>query len=144
MRITLTGMSLGAGLMYLFDPLQGRRRRALLRDRVTRIVNSSEDFLDKASRDLNNRITGMTSELESLLSREVPTDRTLVERVRSKMGRYVSHPGAIEVTADQGRVVRASSCRRRPPRRAPTSAARVDGDGIESCRPPQEPYVFRM
>lgn len=105
MRITLTGMSLGAGLMYLFDPLQGRRRRALLRDRVTRIVNSSEDFLDKASRDLNNRITGMTSELESLLSREVPTDRTLVERVRSKMGRYVSHPGAIEVTADQGRVV---------------------------------------
>jgi len=104
MRITLTGMGIGAGLMYLFDPLQGRRRRALLRDRVTHAVNSTEDFLDKASRDLNNRVAGFTSEFESLINREVPSDRTLVERVRSKMGRYVSHPGAIEVQANQGQV----------------------------------------
>jgi uncharacterized membrane protein len=36
---------------------------------------------------------------------EVPTDQQLTERVRAKLGRHVSHPGAVEVSANQGRVV---------------------------------------
>ena len=32
----LGGLGAGAGLMYIFDPVQGRRRRALLRDQGVR------------------------------------------------------------------------------------------------------------
>ena len=35
---------------------------------------------------------------------EPRSDNVLIARVRSKMGRVISHPSSIEVTADQGRI----------------------------------------
>ncbi len=105
MRSMLTGLGLGAGLMYLFDPIQGRRRRSLLRDQITHTMNAAETYLDKASRDLNNRVRGLSYEVGALASQDVPSDQKLADRVRSKMGRHVSHPGAIEVSVNQGRVI---------------------------------------
>lgn len=105
MRSFLKGMGLGAGLMYFFDRDQGRRRRALCRDQVNHAIHTTQCFMDKATRDLNNRLMGAASELRGMAEGEVPTDQQLAERVRAKLGRYVSHPGAVEVSADQGRVV---------------------------------------
>ncbi len=68
------GIALGAATAFMFDPQQGRRRRALLRDKWVR-------------------------------GGEPASDRVLVERVRAKLGRYVSHPSAIEVVAHDGDVV---------------------------------------
>jgi hypothetical protein len=100
----IKGLGLGAGLMYIFDPDLGRRRRALMRDQVEHTVNELGDFLGKASRDLYNRACGVAAELGTMFDAEVPDDRRLVERVRAKLGRVVSHPKAIVVTADRGRV----------------------------------------
>lgn len=98
------GAGLGAGMMYLFDPDLGNRRRALLRDKAVHIVNEIGDAVDTAARDFSNRAYGLVAEVRSMLSNEPVSDAVLEARVRSKMGHVVSHPGAIEVTANCGRV----------------------------------------
>jgi uncharacterized membrane protein len=100
----LGGCGLGLGLMYLLDPDRGRARRARLRDKAIRAMHETSDALDVIGRDLSHRSTGLMAETRSLFTHDEPTDQALAERVRSKMGRIVSHPGAIDVTARDGRV----------------------------------------
>lgn len=57
----LAGLGLGAGLMYLFDPRQGRRRRALARDKIVRMAHQAEDAVDVVTRDMKNRARGLAS-----------------------------------------------------------------------------------
>jgi hypothetical protein len=96
------GLGLGTGLMYLLDPDRGRRRRALLRDKGAWAARKTGDCLEVTARDLRNRTQGMVTEIQSHFSSEAVDDGKLVERVRSKLGRIVSHPGAIQVTAQNG------------------------------------------
>jgi len=94
---TLAGLGIGAGLMYFFDPQMGNRRRALLRDRLVSLSNDLNDGLTVAIRDATHRIQGLMAETRSLVSEDAPTKEQLQARVRSTMGRHVSHPSAIEV-----------------------------------------------
>ena len=96
------GLTLGLGVMYLMDPERGRSRRALLRDQAVRATRTVQDFLGKSSRDLSHGATVGVAEAASQLRTD---DETLAERVRAKLGRYVSHPHAIEVEAQDGCVV---------------------------------------
>lgn len=98
------GLGLGAGLMYLLDPQRGGRRRALLRDKAVHATKVGRDGLGKTSRDLAHRSKGLLAETRSTLRREEPTDELLADRVRSRLGRLVTHPSAVEVTARDGRV----------------------------------------
>jgi len=100
----MSGLGLGAGLMYFLDPAAGRRRRALVRDKAIRGWNKAGDAIGATACDLSNRARGLMAETRSLVSGGSVPDEVLVERVRSKIGRVVSHPSAIEVTANQGRV----------------------------------------
>jgi osmotically-inducible protein OsmY len=100
----LSGLGLGAGLMYLFDPAAGRRRRARLRDKAVHVVSRFEHYLDMAVRDVSHRAQGLVAETRAQLAGGAAPDDVLVERVRSKLGHCVSHPHAIEVKADNGRV----------------------------------------
>lgn len=102
----LGGVGLGAGLMYLLDPDRGRRRRALARDRLSSQVGDTEAFFGKTVRDASNRTRGLLARARSRVRPSGPvTDEVLAERVRSKLGRYVSHPGAIQVEVHRGWVV---------------------------------------
>jgi len=94
----------GAGVMYLFDPDRGASRRARLRDRATHTINKTGSAAGAASRDLTNRARGFAAQAGSILRSGDTDDDRLVARVRSKMGRAVSHPGAIEVRALDGLV----------------------------------------
>jgi hypothetical protein len=96
------GLGLGTGLMYLLDPDRGRRRRALLRDKGALAVRKTGECWNVTTRDLSNRTQGIVSELKSHLSSEPIDDSVLVERVRAKLGRVVSHPSAIQVTVQNG------------------------------------------
>ena len=104
MRSLIGSLALGAGCMYFLDPYQGRRRRALVRDKLLSACVQSSDFFAKAARDLGNRASGILAETRYAFAEEDVDDATLVARVRSQVGRAVSHPRAIEVTATQGRV----------------------------------------
>jgi hypothetical protein len=90
--------------MYLLDPVRGKRRRALWRDQLVHAVNQIEVYGGKTLRDLNNRINGLLAESQSLFFPDYASDRVIRERVRSKLGRYVSHPAAIEVEVSNGHV----------------------------------------
>jgi osmotically-inducible protein OsmY len=94
----------GAGVMYLLDPDRGRRRRALVRDRAARARHKVGDGLDGTVRDLGNRVKGTAAALRSRFRRESVDDAILHDRVRSAMGRAVTHPAAIEANVSDGRV----------------------------------------
>lgn len=100
----LGGLSLGAGLMYLLDPDRGNRRRALIRDQAAHLTHQAGDAMGARAKDVGNRARGVVAETTARLRPEEVTDERLVARVRSKMGRVVSHPRSIIVTAHQGRV----------------------------------------
>lgn len=98
----LGGVAVGAGAMYLLDPDQGRRRRALLRDQTLRRVHEVREFGRKAAVDLEHRVDGIVAQARSRMSdsRDVSPD-VLGQRVRTSLGRLVSHPHAIDVVANE-------------------------------------------
>lgn len=103
--IALTSVGLGAGIMYLADPQEGRRRRARLRDAVVHTSHTLETAAGTASRDVENRFAGLGARMRaSLAEQPAPIDDVLAARVRARIGRLVSHPGAIEVKAMAGRI----------------------------------------
>lgn len=100
----LSGIGLGAGLMYLLDPAGGRERRTLVRNKGTQAWSTGSDAVRKTSRHVGNRAKGLAADVSSRLRPEDVQDEVIVARVRSKMGRYVSQPSLIGVVAEDGRV----------------------------------------
>ena len=108
LRTLVTSLALGAGLMYYLDPDRGRRRRALVRDQLIHYQHQLDDVVeqvDKYARHLNNRLTGLQHQAADLRAHEPVSDEVLVARVRSTIGRVLSHPHAIKVTAHNGHVI---------------------------------------
>ena len=98
----LAGACLGAAGMYLIDPSRGARRRGLIRDQLTHAIHKTADGLEATGRDFAQRAEGIWASGHHWFgSADVP-DHILIERVRAKLGRYVSHPRAIDVDADSG------------------------------------------
>ena len=96
---------LGAVAMFLLDPDKGRRRRALARDKARSLLAETRDAVGVASRDASHRIQGMRARARRFLDRGgAIDDLQLIERVRARMGRIVSHPHAIQVGANDGRI----------------------------------------
>ncbi|MGQ0537840.1 MAG: SRPBCC family protein [Gemmatimonadaceae bacterium] len=100
----LGGIGIGAALMYYLDPARGVRRRALLRDRFTHAARVAGETAGTTSRDLANRARGLAAQARSLGGDGEADDRVVEDRVRAELGRVVSHPAAIDVTAVNGRV----------------------------------------
>jgi hypothetical protein len=100
----LTGAGIGASAMFCLDPERGRRRRAVLRDQLAHVGARAAKAADVVRRDARNRLIGTLAECRGALRRDHPSNRVLEDRVRSHMGRVVSHPAAIEVHADEGRI----------------------------------------
>lgn len=98
----ISGIGMGTGLMYLFDPDRGKRRRAHMRDKAVHGLSKTSDVIEKTARDVGNRARGIVAEAESLFARKEATDEVLEARVRSKLGRVVSHPRAIKVDVREG------------------------------------------
>lgn len=65
----LAGMAVGALAMYLLDPVQGNRRRALARDKAYSAKVHAGKWVDATSRDIVNRAQGVCSKTGRILSR---------------------------------------------------------------------------
>jgi osmotically-inducible protein OsmY len=98
----LTGSALGAGLMYLLDPISGKRRRAFTRDQMTHLAKETDRLVGQTGRDLRNRYEGVVAEAKRFWTHEEVSDALLAERVRTALGRVVSHPRSLEVAAEHG------------------------------------------
>jgi hypothetical protein len=64
----LSGLGAGAALMYLFDPNEGNRRRALIRDKAMSMNKKAQDAMGGRMEDLGNRAKGMLHEAKSAFS----------------------------------------------------------------------------
>lgn len=100
----MAAAGLGAGAMYLLDPERGKRRRATIRDKAVHMMRKSTNAMDVTSRDFTNRMQGWGARLRHALRRRPVSDEMLVNRVRSSIGRSVSHASAIKISANQGRI----------------------------------------
>ena len=100
----LAGAGVGVGLAYFLDPARGARRRARVRDTLVHSATLTRRAIGTASRDMAHRTYGTAASLRSRFRHEPVDDPVLVDRVRAKLGRLVSHSHAIAVSADQGRV----------------------------------------
>src|SRR5438105_330099 len=98
----VTGLGIGAGLMYMFDPYQGRRRRALAQGKATRAARTTRDAIEVVSKDLRNRGQGLIAEARGWRRAEPVNDQTLEARVRSRLGRAARHLGSLTVIAARG------------------------------------------
>jgi hypothetical protein len=88
--------------MYFVDPDRGRRRRALVKDKLSYSVNAGVDAMGTAKRDLTHRADGFVARVRRAFRREEVDDDLIIERVRAQLGRAVSHPHAIRVEVDEG------------------------------------------
>jgi hypothetical protein len=101
----ITGGAIGVVAMYVLDPDKGRRRRAIARDKARSLLIDTRDALGMTRRDVAHRMQGLGAQARRFVSgRPARDDLQVIERVRARMGRLVSHPHAIQVGAFQGRV----------------------------------------
>jgi len=99
------GIALGALAMYLTDPVQGRRRRAMAQDKMRSMTHRTSDTVGSVMRDASHRLSGLQAQASRLIGQRdyKPIDDHVLEaRVRSKLGRFVSNAHQIDVVADQG------------------------------------------
>ncbi len=98
------GLLIGAGTMYFLDRERGRRRRVHVRDRVVHLLHRMDGGAGTVARDLGNRVRGMVAEGRGRIRGGKADDRVLEARVRSELGWLGSHPGSIDVVAQNGHV----------------------------------------
>lgn len=106
------GAALGALAMYVADPSQGRRRRALLQDKVTSATHKTSHLMSQTLRDTRNRLTGLQAEAMQMISprQAKPIDDHVLEaRVRSRLGRVLPDLPHVEVSARDGMVTLSGS-----------------------------------
>ena len=101
----VSAAGVGAGLMYMFDPDRGKRRRALVRDKMTHAAKIAGDVAGRTGRDVRNHVRGVFAEAVSLFRTRDVSDDVVKARVRAKLGRVVSHPSAIEVKSVNGSII---------------------------------------
>ena len=95
----------GAAVMYFFDPVKGRRRRALVRDRGTAVRHDLENFARTKSKRAADHMKGAMARTRAAFAGEPVDDERLRDRIRAKLGHLVEHPSAVEVAVQDGRVV---------------------------------------
>lgn len=64
----LIGAAAGALAMFVFDPVSGRRRRALARDKAMSLSSDTAESLRDTARDLRNRAKGVAAEASGAVS----------------------------------------------------------------------------
>jgi hypothetical protein len=100
-----TAFAAGATAMYFMDPLVGRRRRALVRDKGVAASHDIEHFARAKGRRAADKLHGVVAGTKAALASAPVGDAQLRERIRSRLGRIVDAPGDIEVDVVGGHVV---------------------------------------
>lgn len=67
-KAILSGIGIGAALMYLFDPREGNRRRSLIKDKATALKNDAAEAISGKAEDLSNRAKGLIHDAKSAFS----------------------------------------------------------------------------
>jgi hypothetical protein len=119
--------TLGAGAMYLFDPVMGHRRRILVRDRSAAMLRRTGRRLGRLERRMAADAHGFRQRVTHLrpAGTELPNDADLAQRVESMIFRDQTLPkGRININVEHGVVVLRGALERQEQIRALELAAR--------------------
>jgi osmotically-inducible protein OsmY len=106
----ITGIALGSGIMYLFDPQEGNRRRARARDEALRLSKTTGRAIQRTGQVLEVGYQRAVAESRGAVEAvrrlttgpETVDDQTLAARLSACIGRHTSHPAAIGVSVRDG------------------------------------------
>jgi osmotically-inducible protein OsmY len=103
-RATAIWASLGAALMYFFDPQQGNRRRKMTADRTAGFFRRGLKKGERAGRAVTAEAYGVTQKVKHLREEEKDLDDvTLARKVETEIFRAADSPkGQVDVNAVDG------------------------------------------
>ena len=95
---------IGAALMFFFDPQQGRRRRAMAKDRTAGMLRRIFRRLGRAGRGVSAQAYGLTQKITHIREKEKELDDvTLARKVETEIFRDADAPkGQVVVNAVDG------------------------------------------
>jgi hypothetical protein len=101
-----TGMAVGALIMYYLDAQGGGRRRALVRDKLVAAGHDAADFAEVKGKRAVDHLKGYaaTRRLDRTSPHAPESEQQLHDRIRSRLGRLVSHPRSVQVEVRGGEV----------------------------------------
>jgi osmotically-inducible protein OsmY len=105
---TIRNVGLGALLAYFFDPDNGRRRRALARDRIPAFFRRMSERAERTGKVVAAEAEGVKQKATHLKEEEKPQpdDVTLARKVETEIFRDADVPkGQINVNAENGKIV---------------------------------------
>jgi len=122
-------LAAGALAMYYLDPEMGKRRRALVRDKMTAGRHDVERYARKTATRATDQLKGAAATIKSRAdkSSQPENDQQLAERVRSQIGRIVSNPGAVTVQAEAGKITLEGNILSSERSRLVTAVADIEG-----------------
>lgn len=103
-KTLLAGAGVGAALTFLLDPDRGRRRRALVGDKLARARRVTSEGLGATARDMTHRARGIAAETRRWTWQDDVDNETLAARIRSKLGRVCSHTRALAVSVSDDEI----------------------------------------
>jgi hypothetical protein len=138
----LRGALVGAAATYFFDPDVGRRRRALVRDRIVHWLAVVRQELESELHDLRNRTRGAVASVRRIGAAPKSSDEAIAGRIRARL-RSLEHPGAVRVAVREGRVHLAGPVLPRDAERARRIVRHVRGaqELVDELEVHQEPDV---
>jgi len=98
------GIAAGALAMYYLDPQRGRTRRALVKNKVYSVNHRMMTRSGQIAENLKNRMYGKFQTLKHRRKASHVDDEILMLRVRSVIGRKVSHLKALNIFVTNGEV----------------------------------------
>lgn len=105
--LVLIGGAAGAGAAYLFDPVQGRTRRAKLGDQIGRLSRKTEAKLGQRTEYAAGVAEGWRHKFSGAEEEAPPSDQALVDKVKSQIfsGLDDVDSGTVNIDANDGVVV---------------------------------------
>ena len=102
----VTAAAAGALAMYWLDGQSGRRRRKLVGDKLAGAGHDLARQAQVKARRARDHLQGVatTGSLDRVSRSEPLSDQQLHDRIRSRLGRLVSHPKSIDVDIEGGHV----------------------------------------
>ena len=101
-------LGLGALLAYFFDPENGRRRRALVRERISARFQSGSERVEEAAQSVSSEAQATKEKVAHRPETEKPQldDVTLALKVETEIFRDDDVPkGQVNVNAENGKIV---------------------------------------
>ena len=98
----LGGVGVGALVMYFLDPDAGSRRRIGAREKMLKAGRSTGEAIEGKAKVLADQARRLAERARSRFDPGTPADDVLAQRVRSSLGRVISHPRMISIAAAAG------------------------------------------